>query len=558
MKKNKKWKLSITRKILISIIALLLLCIGIIFLDRSHKSNDQKSSNVIVEDQKSSSIIVEEQKSSDIIVEDQKSSNTVVDEKKINKNSVLIGVDVDKTNNVSINYNDIDLKMLKLVNNSNNFVYSPLSLKYALSMLSEGTVGNTKTQIDNVLQKTNLPKYNDNSNMALANALFIKDTVKDNINKKYITTLKNKYNASIVYDSFDNATNINKWISNKTFNLINNMFEDDNVADKNFILINSLTIDMEWVNHLQDEHNRWGITYNHEAAYNGVAPLEEGYANLDFNGSSSGVQSVKIEAVANRYDIINHLGEENIRKEVYSAYKEWLKEGNIDEYGFDLDIYMKELASNYKKYGSSTDFKYYVDDDVKVFAKNLKTYNNTTLQYIGIMPTQTNLETYINNITTDKINNLISSLKTTSLSSYDYDVVTMIKGTIPLFKYDYNLNLVDKLKSLGVSDVFDRNKANISGIINIEGSYIESASQKNIIDFNNIGIKASSVVEAGGSGCDSNEFDYIYDVPIKIIDLTFNRPFMYLIGDKKTGEIWYMGAVYNPVEFDYETMHGGT
>ena len=28
----------------------------------------------------------------------------------------------------------------------------------------------------------------------------------------------------------------------------------------------------------------------------------------------------------------------------------------------------------------------YNDDNIKVFAKDLKTYNQTTLQYVGIMP----------------------------------------------------------------------------------------------------------------------------------------------------------------------------
>ena len=44
-------------------------------------------------------------------------------------------------------------------NNKKNEVYSPLSIKYALSMLQEGAVGNTLDEINKVLVNNELPKY---------------------------------------------------------------------------------------------------------------------------------------------------------------------------------------------------------------------------------------------------------------------------------------------------------------------------------------------------------------------------------------------------------------
>ena len=53
----------------------------------------------------------------------------------------------------------------------------------------------------------------------------------------------------------------------------------------------------------------------------------------------------------------------------------------------------------------------------------------------------------------------------------------------------------------------------------------------------------------GGSG---EPFDYKYDIPIEDIDLTFNKPYMFLIRDKKTQEVFFVGTVYNPLEWKNE------
>ena len=53
---------------------------------------------------------------------------------------------------------------------------------------------------------------------------------------------------------------------------------------------------------------------------------------------------------------------------------------------------------------------------------------------------------------------------------------------------------------------------------------------------------------AGGGG----GFDYIYDVPVENVDLTFNKPYMFIIRDKSTGEVWFTGTVYNPLEWNKE------
>ena len=55
---------------------------------------------------------------------------------------------------------DFDFDFIKLENEDNkNIVYSPLSIKYALAMLSDATDGESKTQIDNLVGDIKVGKY---------------------------------------------------------------------------------------------------------------------------------------------------------------------------------------------------------------------------------------------------------------------------------------------------------------------------------------------------------------------------------------------------------------
>ena len=153
--------------------------------------------------------------------------------------------------NEQILESDFSLKFLKLENKKQNMVYSPLSIKYALNMLNEGAVGNTKTQIENAIGDLNLIKYNTiDEVLSLANSVYIRDTFAEYVKENYRRTITEKYNAEVNYDSFSNATNINKWIEDKTLGIIKNMLDDETVQDptNNMILINALAIDMGWEN----------------------------------------------------------------------------------------------------------------------------------------------------------------------------------------------------------------------------------------------------------------------------------------------------------------------
>lgn len=467
---------------------------------------------------------------------------------------------------------NFDLYFLKLENEEKNKVYSPLSIKYALGMLSEGANGKTKEQIDAVVGDYSSKSYPNNDHMSFANAMFIRNSFKDSVNSDYTSALSSKYSAEVIYDDFASPDTINNWVSNKTFNLINNLIDD--ASQNDFFLINALAIDMNWNNQIHCaaghkvpcvNNGNYHIQYLHEKldddSTTKYSVTEYPYASDDqfygdtarkheFNGKE-GIKGGDVLADFNKYDIIKDLGEDKIKEIIKPEYEEWLK----TEYGkndkpFDEFIggFIDELKENYGKAVNSTDFLLYEDDDVKEFAKDLQTYDDTTLQYIGIMPKNEKLADFIDKSDKDSLTKIINGLKEVKIDSFEEGYVTRIRGFIPFFKFDYELQLKEDLKSLGIKDVFDANKADLSNITSSKGAFIDKAIHKADIEFSNDGIKAAAATaEAGYGAATGPAFEHLFKVPVKDIDISFNKPYMYLIRDKATGEVWFAGTVYEGI-----------
>lgn len=456
---------------------------------------------------------------------------------------------------------NFDLYFLQLENKKENKIYSPLSIKYALAMLNEGTEGDSKTQISNVIGDYNAKKYVNSENMSFANAIFINEAYKNSINLEYSNTLANKYNAEVIFDSFKTTDNINSWISEKTLKLIGGALDNLDEETK-FLLVNALGIDMEW--NQKFLHYKGGVNYSHvKFSWGGV----ENVTSNSFKGNEE-ISGMKIIASLNNYDIVNTLGEDKIRETVGNEFRKYLQDKSnwdVDQYlngdyseeninkvvNEYLDRYIQEINSNYKRVDKTTEFSLHVDENVKAFAKDLKEYNGTTLEYIAIMPQNEELDNFISNIDAEKINKITNNLKELKLENFNDGVVTKITGFIPKFKFEYELNLQEDLKKLGITNIFDMSKANLKGITSEKDIFIGKVSHKANIEFTQDGIKAAAVTTIGGMGA-GGSFDYLYDVPVEEIDLTFDKPYMFIIRDKQTGEVWFTGTVYNPLSWSEE------
>lgn len=179
----------------------------------------------------------------------------------------------------STSSSNLDFGFLKLENNGKNIIYSPLSIKNGLALLSAGAAGKTATEINNVLGDTEVPKYqNIPDRLSLANAVFIKDTFKNEVIPSYISTIQDNYNGEVIYDSFESSTNMDNWVSQKTFGLINNIGIQPS-ADLRIVLTNALAIQMDWRSRFYNDYTHGNSFYSQDGSEIRVATMHKETTN---------------------------------------------------------------------------------------------------------------------------------------------------------------------------------------------------------------------------------------------------------------------------------------
>lgn len=346
---------------------------------------------------------------------------------------------------ISLNKNNkFDYKFIKQIEGNDNTLVSPLSMAYLLSMIQSGAKGSTLNELNIALDNYDLqPMENIDSKISMANSMWINNRYKNDINNTFATALKINYHSEVLYDEFINAANINKWVSEKTYNMINELFPSDSVnsVDTIMALVNAIGINFKW-----DEE-------------------------FDCNKTLMG----------------NFL---------------------------DKNVYM--MNSN-EKYLESDYYTGFIKDYEKLS-------DNSQYEFIGLL-LKKDIQDVINNISNDVIKNSITESEA--------------HIQIPRFKYEYNVNNVKGiLESLGIKDMFNKEKANFGGIA--EDIYVSSIVQKTYIDFMESGTKAAAA--SGGA------FDITSAAEEK--EVIFNKPFVYLIRKKGSNNIYFIGTVNSPIEYD--------
>lgn len=112
---------------------------------------------------------------------------------------------------------------------------------------------------------------------------------------------------------------------------------------------------------------------------------------------------------------------------------------------------------------------------------------------------------------------------------------------LPKFKVEYEVELKEALKALGMEVAFDAEKANFSKMHPVSPGanvYISSIKHKTFVETNEEGTEAAGAtsVEVG-----------ITSLPVNTFNMIINRPFFFVIRDNETGTILFMGAIVDPV-----------
>lgn len=187
---------------------------------------------------------------------------------------------------------------------------------------------------------------------------------------------------------------------------------------------------------------------------------------------------------------------------------------------------------------SSDDISYYIGDGITALTMDLKEYDGTQLEFMAIMP-NSDLTQYVDSLTMSEIEEITKNLNLAS------NTKAGVKINIPKFEFDYDLDLKADLMSLGITDAFDEFLADFSNMANLDETqknlYVSDALHKANIEFSEEGVKAAAVTVFGMMG------DTLIGVENEIpIEININNPFVFLIRDKNTKEIWFIGTVYEP------------
>ena len=173
---------------------------------------------------------------------------------------------------------------------------------------------------------------------------------------------------------------------------------------------------------------------------------------------------------------------------------------------------------------------------------------DTNLEYIGILPNG-DLNDYIENLSIEELNKLDESARETN-SGFEVSV------SLPRYKYDYTYEgFKSTLKDMGMKDAFNDEEADFTRIMTrdnmkkyvVNNLYIDQAIHKTYIELSESGTKAAAATFFG--------FEKATAIPSQPerVEVKFNKAFMYIIRDKNTKEMLFVGVVDKPNEWKGST-----
>ena len=112
--------------------------------------------------------------------------------------------------------------------------------------------------------------------------------------------------------------------------------------------------------------------------------------------------------------------------------------------------------------------------------------------------------------------------------------------SMPRFKFAWEMTLNDILATMGMPSAFNPNAADFSGITGGKDLFIGFVKHKTYIDVNENGTEAAAVTAVGMYTTSMPS-----DIPKKIY-FTVDRPFLFVITEKSTGAILFIGEIRAP------------
>ena len=168
---------------------------------------------------------------------------------------------------------------------------------------------------------------------------------------------------------------------------------------------------------------------------------------------------------------------------------------------------------------------YYEDENVQMV---MKPFGEEKFHMLFILPRE--------GVTMDKSVQLLAENFDTWYRESEKEEVNL---SLPRYKAEYGKSLKSTLQSLGMSDAFTPGKANF-GALSKEGLCIGDVLQKTFVKVDEEGAEAAAVTSVALMAMAAG--------PPKPKNMVINRPFIYIIRERETGNILFIGRNGHPKE----------
>jgi serine protease inhibitor len=112
-----------------------------------------------------------------------------------------------------------------------------------------------------------------------------------------------------------------------------------------------------------------------------------------------------------------------------------------------------------------------------------------------------------------------------------------VQLSLPKWESKSAIDLKPPLQAAGITDLFEAGLANLNGVANGSGLFVQTAIHQANISVDEEGTEAAAATALGIAGSAA---------PSKVVVMTVDRPFIYLISDDVTGEVLFVGRVLDP------------
>jgi serpin B len=152
-------------------------------------------------------------------------------------------------------------------------------------------------------------------------------------------------------------------------------------------------------------------------------------------------------------------------------------------------------------------------------------YDGQELSMVILLPAPGDFETFEEDFQVDKVSDIMSGLQ-----------LTEVALTMPKFEFDSEFSLKDTLADMGMPVAFSTG-ADFSGMTGKRDLYIAEVVHKAFVSVDEAGTEAAAATAVPME---------LTAVPEPPVEVTLDRPFIFLIRDIDTGAILFVGRVLNP------------